>query len=92
MTRHTRTSALVLSVLLGSAGVASATDQSTDIWHYLAHEGFVNGFPTLSISVHDGVATLSGQVVDSLEKRRFGKIVLRAPGVAEVRNLVDVSD
>ena len=78
---------LLALVLLGTTGMAAAADQSGELMHYLRHEGYLNTWPSVSVSLdHDGVATVWGHVESELDRRRLGRIVAGAPGVENVRN------
>ena len=79
---------LVAALSASFAGPALAGDESGELRHYLTHEGYLNTWPSVNVSAHDGIATVYGHVEGELDRRRVARVVADAPGLREVRNHV----
>ncbi len=79
---------LVAALSASVLGPAHAGDESAELRHYLNHEGYLNTWPSVNVSAHDGIATVYGHVESEIHRRRVARVVGGAPGIREVRNLV----
>lgn len=78
---------------LGRQPAAPVDDALTDarITRALARDPYVERFD-VTVGVRDGVATLTGDVDMSFQKRQAEEVAANVSGVVEVRNLLDVRD
>ena len=72
------------------AGPAPAGDESAELRHHLTHEGYLNTWPSVNVSAHDGIATVYGHVEGELDRLRVARVVADAPGIREGRNHIQV--
>ena len=82
--KQTAAAALISGVLVSSAFAMSATSQSVQ---RSLSDSHVNA-QAVSISVRDGVVTLSGSIDDNAARARVAQVAKNSDGVSDVINLV----
>ena len=80
--------ALTISGLTLMAGTPRTFEQQ--LRHEIQNVPFITVFDNLSYSVADGVVTLSGQVVQPIDKSNMEDAVKRVEGVKRVDNQIEV--